>query len=332
MLGRWTRRTTLALAAAGLAALSLGSNRAAALESTDVKIGISINDSTFLPLYLADEDGFFKEEGLDAEVVVFRGGSDLTMALVAEAVNIAIAAPTSVLAAITAGQDIKVFFGGFNHTPFYWYAVPPLASLEDAKGKRFAITRFGSSTDALTRYMLTSAGLDPDADVQIVQGGNSPERLTAMETGQIDATITSYPFNFLAEERGYNLIARQRDAMPDFPIQSVYASQKYIDANPETIKAMLRGLIRGMQLAKSDKERAVKTLVSRVGLEQRYAEMAYEDLTAGWSEDGLLASEGGMKAFFDMAIAVGDATEPWPLEKFWDDRFVSTIGEWRAAR
>ncbi|MEO3388100.1 ABC transporter substrate-binding protein [Mesorhizobium sp. CAU 1741] len=332
MLRELTRRAALALAAAGFSTMVVGASSAAALEATDVKIGISINDSTFLPLYLAEEEGYFSDEGLNVEVVVFRGGSDLTRALVAEAVNIAIAAPTSVLSAITAGQDLKVFFGGFNHTPFYWYAVPPIASVEDAKGKRFAITRFGSSTDALTRYMLTNAGLDPDADVQIVQGGNSPERLTAMETGQIDATITSYPFNFLAEERGYNLIASQRDAMPDFPIQSVYAAQSYIDGHPETIKAMLRGLIRGMKLAKSDKERAIKALVDRVGLDERYAQMAYDDLITGWNEDGLLASEEGLKAFFDMAIAVGDAAEPWPLERFWDDRFVSTIDEWRDAQ
>ena len=299
------------------------------LETTDVTIGLSVNDSTFLPIYLADEGGIFKEEGLSVKVLAFRGGSDMTRAVVAESVQVGVAAPTSVLSAIVAGEDVRVFFGGFNQMPFYWYALPPIKTMADAKGKRIGITRFGSSTDALTRFAMAKAGLDPQKDAKIIQGGGSPERLVAMETNQIDVGIFSWPHNFIAADRGYNLVARQSDLMPDFPIQSFFAARKFIDANPETTKAILRSFIKAVRLAKSDKTRSVKALVARAGLEEKYAVRAYDELIDGWREDGRLASDEGMKKFFDMAIASGDVTEAWPKEKYWDDRFMATINEWK---
>ena len=160
--------------------------QAAKPETADVTIGLSVNDSTFLPIYLAETAGFYKDEGLKVKVLAFRGGSDLTRALVAGSVQVAVAAPTSVLAAINAGEKVKVFYGGFNQAPFFWYAAPSIKTMADVKGKRLGITRFGSSTDALTRFALVAAKLDPNKDVRIIQGGGSrlqpdrqPERFHA---------------------------------------------------------------------------------------------------------------------------------------------------------
>ena len=306
-----------------------GSAQNKALESTDVTIGVSVNDSTFLPIYLGEEAGLYKAEGLNVKVLAFRGGSDLTRAVVAGSVQIGVAAPTSVLSAIVAGENARVFFGGFNQAPFFWYAVPSIKTMAEAKGKRIGITRFGSSTDALTRFAVSRAGLDPKKDVKVIQGGGSPERLAAMETGQIDVGVFSLPHNFIAEDRGYNLVARQSDFMPDFPIQSFYAMQKYLDANPLTVRAILRAFINAVALAKANKPRAVKALVARAGLEEKYAVRAYDLLIDGWREDGRLATDDGMRKFFDMAIASGDVDAPWPKEKYWDNRFMATINEWK---
>lgn len=298
-------------------------------ETSSITIGLSVNDSTFLPIYLSETAGFYKAEGLNVKVLAFRGGSDLTRALVAGSVHVAVAAPTSVLAAINAGENVKVFFGGFNQAPFFWYAAPPIKTLADLKGKRIGITRFGSSTDALTRFALSTVKLDPKTDVRIIQGGGSPERLAAMETKQIDAGIFTWPHNFAAEDRGYNLIAKQSDFMPDFPIQSFYAMQTFIEKNPQTLRGVLRAFVRAVRLARDDRALSIKTLVSRAGLDEQYAARAYDQLIDGWREDGRLATDDGLKKFFDMAIAAGDIDRPWPKEKFWDNRFVETIDAWK---
>ena len=302
--------------------------QAAKPEIADVTIGLSVNDSTFLPIYLAETAGFYKDEGLKVKVLAFRGGSDLTRALVAGSVQVAVAAPTSVLAAINAGEKVKVFYGGFNQAPFFWYAAPSIKTMADVKGKRLGITRFGSSTDALTRFALVAAKLDPNKDVRIIQGGGSGERLAALEANQIDAGIFTWPHNFAAADRGFNLIASQSDFMPDFPIQSFFAMQSFIDKNPQTLKGVLRAFVRGVRLAKADRDLSTKTLVSRAGLEEAYAARAYDQLVDGWREDGRLATEAGMKKFFEMAIAAGDVDREWSRAEYWEDRFAGSFKDW----
>lgn len=299
------------------------------LESTKATIGLAITDSTFLPIFLAEEKGYFKKEGLDVNITTFRGGADLARAMVAGAIDIGVSSPTAVISAIRAHQDMKVFFGGFNQMPFSWYAIPSIKTIAEAKGKRFAISRFGSATDDLTRYLLKAKGLNPDTDVKIIQGGESSARLAAMEAGQLDVGIFATPFNYIAAKQGYNLLAKQSDIMPDFPIQSFFATENYINGHTETIKAVLRSFIEGIQLAKSDKGLAVKTLIEKVHFDKAYAGEAYGDLIGGWREDGRLASPGGMKAFFEMAVASGDIDKSWPKEEYWDDRFTSTIDQWK---
>src|SRR5690606_22345448 len=137
--------------------------------------------STFLPLYLADAQGFFEAEGVDVEIVAFRGGTDLVRGMIAGAVDIGVTSLAGVNVGIAAEQPIRAFYGGFNMAIFDWYAIDGVSTMADARGMRFGVTRIGSSTDFLTRYALQNQGMNPESDVQIIQGGGSPERLAAME-------------------------------------------------------------------------------------------------------------------------------------------------------
>jgi len=327
---RW-RAAAAASLALGLLALLPASARAQDKrpEHPELTIAVSVTDSTFLPIYVAEDAGLFKAEGLNPKLLSFHGGSDLTRAVVAGSVQIGLASPTSVLSAISAGQNVKVFFGGFNQAPFSWYAVASITTMAQARGKRFGISRFGSATDALTRFAMTQAGLDPAKDAKIIQTGGSASALAAMETGQIDVGVFSIPSNFTAADRGYSLIARQSDFMADFPVQSFYAEVKYLDDNPATVRAVLRAFIKAVTLTKTDKPLAVKILAARTGLKPDYAARAYDQLIGGWREDGRLATEQGMANFFKMAIASGDVDGPWPKEKYWDNRFMATIDQWK---
>src|SRR5690606_38421104 len=98
-------------------------------------------------------------------------------------------------------------------------------TMADARGMRFGVTRIGSSTDFLTRYALQNQGMNPESDVQIIQGGGSPERLAAMEAGQLDVNIFATPENFMAEDAGFHRIMRQRDIAPDYPFHVFFATQ-----------------------------------------------------------------------------------------------------------
>ncbi|OGA95492.1 MAG: hypothetical protein A3E79_10695 [Burkholderiales bacterium RIFCSPHIGHO2_12_FULL_61_11] len=298
-------------------------------EKTSLTIGLPVTTSTLLPLYLAEEEGFFKNEGLDVKLVAFRGGSSMVMGLVADSVQVGVGALTGAMAGINVGQNLEVFYGGFNMAIFDWYAVPKIKTFKDAAGARFGVSTYGSSTDFLTRYALKINGIDPKTGAKIIQGGASAARIAAMDSGQLDINILAPPEKYLAQDRGYNLVLRQTDLAPDYPFHVFFATKSYIAQNPNTLRAVLRAVIRGMRLAKSDKNRSIKILVARVGIDPKYAERTYDEIVQGMFEDGHLPGDAGMNAFFDSGIEAGVYKERWPKEKYWNGQFQQSYSAWK---
>jgi NitT/TauT family transport system substrate-binding protein len=324
---RWLTGLAAAVAMLGLA--TGGALAQGALERAKLVVGLPHNTSTFLPLYLAEEEGFFKREGLEVELVAFRGGTDLVRGMVAGAVQVGVGAFSEVTVGIEAGQNLKVFYGGFNMAVFDWYAVPRIKSFKDARGARFGVTTFGSSTDFLTRYAIKQNGLNPQRDVQIIQGGGSVPRLAAMEAGQLDVNIFATPEKFLAADKGYNLILRQTDLAEEFPFHVFYAPERFIQQNPNALKALLRGFVHGVRLAKADKARSVKTIVTRLGFEEGHAARGYDDFIGHIHEDGRMPPPASMKTFWDIGIDSGTYTEAWPQSRWWFPGFHETYAQWK---
>jgi NitT/TauT family transport system substrate-binding protein len=299
------------------------------VEQPHLKVGIISVTATYVPLYLAVDDGLFAKEGLQVDLLPFRGGSDLIKAVVAGSADVGVVSLAEVASAIEAGQALKAFYGGFNVPAFDWYAVPSIHTIAEAKGKRIGVTQYGSSTDFLTRYALAKNGLDPANDVQIVQGGDSPTRLAAMQAGQIDVNIFAAPDSFVAAERGFTRILRQKDLAPDYPYHVFTARESFIAGRPNTIRALLRGFVLGVRSAKQNRAHAIDALIKRIQMDPKYAGPTYDDLIGYLFEDGRLPSEQGLDLFFEMGIKAGRFTSHWPREKYWTPAFADSFSQWK---
>jgi ABC-type nitrate/sulfonate/bicarbonate transport system substrate-binding protein len=326
--------STCVVACVGWLTLACGEKSAApvaagGVEKPRITVGIISVTSTYVPLYLAVDDGLFAKEGLQVDLLTFRGGSDLIKAVVSGSADVGVVSLAEVLSGIAAGQPLKAFYGGFNVPAFDWYSAASIHSLAEARGKRFGVTQYGSSTDFLTRYALVSHGLDPAKDVQIVQGGDSPTRLAAMQAGQIDVNIFAPPDSFVAAERGYTRILRQRDLAPDYPYHVFGAMEPFIASHPNTITALLRGFVLGLREAKRDKQRAIEAINTRIPMDPRYAGPTYDDLIDFLFEDGRLPTEKGLEVFFEMGVKAGRFTAPWPREKYWTPQFADSYAQWK---
>lgn len=304
---------------------------ASGLEQPNLRVAIIAAAATYVPLYLAIDEGIFAGEGLQVDLLTFRGGSDLIRAVVAGSADVGVVSLAEVLSAIDAGQPMRAFYGGFNVPAFDWYAVPSIHTLADARGKRFGVTQYGSSTDFLTRYALATRGLDPAKDVQIVQAGDSPTRLAAMQAGQLDVGVFAPPDKFVAAERGYNRILRQKDLAPDYPYHVFGAMASFISSHPRTLEALLRGFVLGVRAAKADRPRAIESMVKRIRMDPQYAGPTYDDVIDYLYEDGRLPGEQGMDLFFEMGIEAGRFTSHWPREKYWTPEFVDSYSRWKPA-
>ncbi len=150
-----------------------------------------------------------------------------------------------------------------------------------------------------------------------------------MEAGQLEVNIFATPEKFMAADRGMNLLMQQKSITPDFPFHCFYAREDFIKNDPNAIKAVLRGFAKAVRWSKAHKEESVKLLASKLGLEETYLARGYDDFIDEIFEDGRLASDAGMKAFWDIGIMNGSYKEPMPLNKYWVGTFHDTYNEWK---
>ena len=321
----WYRMLLLRTIAA--AALMLLAGCGATEKRARITIGIAVPGATYLPVYLAVDDGLLAKEGLQPELVEFRGGADLIKALVAGSVDVGIVGLAEVTAGIDAGQPLKAFYGGFNVPDFDWYATGSVKTWAQAKGKRIGVTQYGTTTDFLTRYALSSQGIDPVRDAQVIQAGPPTTRLAAMEAGQLDVAIFSAPEKFVAADRGYTRVYSQKDLMEDYPYHVFVATEPFLAANPATVQSVLRAHVSGLRLARRDRAHSEAALVKRLQLDPKYAARTYDDVMPYLFEDGRLPK--ALDLFFDIGIKSGRYKERWPAAKYWTPLYVDTYPQWK---
>jgi NitT/TauT family transport system substrate-binding protein len=143
-----------------------------------------------LPIYVAQEKGFYKENNIDVDAVFTRGGGENVQAVVSGDAQIGLGTGTlAVISAFVKKAPIKIAGAEITGLDAIWYVQinTPIRRLEDLAGKKVAYSRPGSSTHmgALAIADLVKAkGLKPP---EVVSLGGIPEVYTAVRTGQADA-------------------------------------------------------------------------------------------------------------------------------------------------
>lgn len=299
-------------------------------EMTKLTIGLPVPAFSLLPTWVADQKGFFKEEGIiEVKILAFRGDADVVQALAAGSVDINAASLTGLITTIDSGQKFKAIWAGYNMPIFEWYAQTKYKSIAETKGGRYGVSKLGAMTDFLTRYALRKAGLDPAKDVNILQIGPDAQNLAALLSGQLDATILSIPFSYMAAEKGLvKLMSQKEQVSQDYPTHVVYAKEEFATKNPNTIKATLRATGRAIEWIKANPDQAAQLASNQLKFNLEYCRKGIEAFRDGWFSDGRLPRE-GMKVFWAIAVEAGDVKEPWPDGKWLDPTFLKTQDQWR---
>jgi NitT/TauT family transport system substrate-binding protein len=299
-------------------------------EIAKLTIGLPVPAISFLPVWVADQIGFLKKEGItDVRVLAFRGDADVIQSLAAGTVDINVSSLTGLVSAIQSGQKFKGVWAGYNMPLFEWYAQPKFKSIAETKGGRYGVSKYGGLSDSLTRYVLRSAGLDPENDVKILQLGGSTEFLAAMGAGQLDAAILSFPQTYMAAERGFvKLMSQKEQIAPDWPTHVVYTKEEFITKNPNTIKAFLRATSKAIEWIKSNPDEAAKVASKQMKFKVEHCRRGIDEIQDGWYSDGSPPKK-GMKIFWEITVQSGDVKEPWPDSKWLDQTFLKTQDQWR---
>jgi NitT/TauT family transport system substrate-binding protein len=327
---RITRREVLTAgaSAAALAAFARPAFGAyPAPEQPSIKIGTAVTAMSFLPVYVAAARTW-KGQGLDVSLLQFRGDAEISQALVGGSIDISVASLNGVINMISTGQPVIGFYSGFHQADFSWISQANIKRWADLKGKTIGVATYGSLTDALTRYALRRNKLDPEKDVQIVQAGSTPSTYQALKAGRLAAGILSPPFSWQAQDEGLTLLGTQeRDVSNAWPKHLYSAKTKFINDNPHTIEAVLRGHVAALRLARKDREVAVDVMIDQLKIAKPYAERAYDAEMPGYDERGGMPAR-SMPVFWDITKSLGDVTSAWDENKYLDHRFINSFKSW----
>lgn len=209
----------------------------------------------YLPLTIAEQLGYFKDEGLDLTIVDFAGGSRALQAVVGGSADVVSGAFEHTVNMQFKGQPMRAFvLQGL--APQIVLGVNPktmanFKSVADLKGKKIGVTAPGSSTNVLVNFVLAKAGLKP-SDVSIVGVGASNGAVAAMRAGQIDAISNLDPVITLLQRSGDLKIVSDTRIVSEaekvfggpMPAGCLYCPQPFIDKNPNTVQAMANAMVR----------------------------------------------------------------------------------------
>ena len=218
--------------------------------------------TSFLPVHVGDQVGIFKKHGLTLKISDFTGGSKLSQAIVAGSIDIGLGAGTE-MAFVAKGAPMKAVCDGLSPIPFIGVAVPydsPVKKLDQLKGKKIGISSAGSLTDWLAKQINQHEGWSGSDGVSSVAIGNGAAAvLAAFQTNAIDGdlSVTSNIFNW-EEKRVGRLVAPASDFVGNIAASTTYASQHFIDSNPDALKRFLAGWLETIDYLVAHKAETVK--------------------------------------------------------------------------
>jgi NitT/TauT family transport system substrate-binding protein len=287
-----------------------------------VRMASSSTNVAFLALYTALHRGFFKDEGIDLEIIFMPANLASTAVLNGDIdYNGAV---TGTIGAAVRGQPMKVLLFTVAKPLLFLMGKKEIKDLKQLKGRKVAGSSPGGSATMIAEKMLRHFGLEPGRDVSLLpMGGSAASRYAVLETGVVDASFLSVPENIIALEKGYNELVFAGDVV-EFPQNGFGTSEKKIRENPDEVYRMVRATLRGLQFIwdRNNQEAVINVLMKQWKVNDRKmaAEMS-KQVARVLTKDATVKPE-SVQVLIDLARESAKVTKPFTVADVVDYSFV----------
>ncbi|MGH2663869.1 MAG: ABC transporter substrate-binding protein [Actinomycetota bacterium] len=216
------------------------------------------------PVHIAIAEGFFEEEGLTVEIQIVESGATAIPALVSGDLDVTFGNYVSFFLASNEGLDLMVIADQNHATPgFSSMMTLPDSGIEDPadfEGRTFAVNALSNVAEITTRAQISDAGGDHDA-VEYVEIA-FPDMIAALDRGDVDGIFAVEPFVTIAEQEldAVEVADPYGGRLEGFPVAGFQATSEFAEANPNTVAAFQRAMVRASQLAADEPDRVVDIL------------------------------------------------------------------------
>lgn len=303
------------LAAARIISVLIVLGIAAKAESRAVNLAAPAASLSQIPFYVAQDRGFFRDEGLDVNLIVM-GAPVANLALIGQNVDFS-SVPTAALSAMLRGAPLRVIFNAF-YRPLVWlYAKGEIHSVKELKGKRVGVAGIGSGPDHLLRELLRQNGMDPSRDVTILGLGVQTNLYTALSTGNIDASVFVIPWNFTAGDAGFvELVSFVHQDTVQFQ-GSIVVREEFMRTDSQVVEKFVRAATKGLLYSRANRGGTIAILMRNLKVDEKTAAKIYDIGKVAMTVDGSV-SESAQKRALDFVARVQGFKDPGPIDKFFD--------------
>jgi NitT/TauT family transport system substrate-binding protein len=232
---------------------------ACTVHAAPLRVAYSAISGAMSSLWVAQEGGYFKREGLDVELLYIGGGSLLIQSMISGDVPFAYGPSVPVINASLRGADLVLIGNTGNALVFSIMSRPEINQPAHLKGKKVGVTRLGGSTDWALDAALKQWGLER-RELTVIQTGGMPEGLAGLVAGAFDAVVLSPPSNFRAAKSGMHELVDVGQLKIIFPNTPLSTTESFIKSNRDTALRFMRGFTQGLHRLRNDKEFSMRVL------------------------------------------------------------------------
>ncbi len=225
---------------------------------------------------VADEMGYFEEEGISVDISNLRSGSSVTTGVVGGDFEVGGASIEPVINAFAGGGDIRVI-GGYTDRLEVEMVVPEdVQAVEDLRGRPLGIQEIGAFREVMTRMVLESGGLTPN-DVQYVST-NANAYVSALVQGQISSAVLHPEQAIQAQQQDPSLhsLVNLYEVEPDYFYGAYFVSADWLEQNPEVAQGFVQAITRAHRTMYEDKDAVVPVIATATGFDEEIISEAYE--------------------------------------------------------
>ncbi|MGZ8453581.1 MAG: ABC transporter substrate-binding protein, partial [Candidatus Binatia bacterium] len=275
-----------------------------------------------IPFRAALARGYFKQQGLQIEPILIRGGPAAIAALVSGEVDFAaIGGAQAVFRSRARGLDLSIIACTSSTTNYILLGDKQTRTVEDLRGKMIGVTGAGTYSEFAMKAFLKKHNINPDKDVTLRAIGGTVLRAAAIEKGIIAAAPFSPEDGVRLIKAGYSLISNLSESL-GIPQNILVTRNEVLEKYPDMSRRMLKGYIQGMQLAKFNKREAIKAgYDSGLSGDPEIVSAAWDLYSPGLTAD-LSIVTAGLQQMLDEDIRAGLVDKSFTLDRVINDRIL----------
>ena len=242
-----------------------------------VRTGHVVETASYLAFYAARAKGFFAEQGLTIDHTTFNDSTTLMQAAVSGSLDLFTVGSDAVINVNVRGASFEFVAGQDNAFSFSLAVGKDIQGFADLKGKKIAVVALNQASTLLLKTLLARNGLT-ERDYDLIVGGGTPLRAAALQAGEVKAALLAPPTDFMLEEKGFKILARTTDYVPEYTFTMWTVSRDWASRNEATVVRFVRALLKAYAWVydPANKAEAIQLLSERTKAQPATARRTYE--------------------------------------------------------